>query len=86
MTHGQWRGIVEEYRERLMSKGSNAAYNIMRTVIREARRDPRRIVYPHAGNPRLLRAIQQIVDEGIAKPVLLGRASAPGRWPDTGGP
>jgi malate dehydrogenase (oxaloacetate-decarboxylating)(NADP+) len=62
-----------EYRERLMSKGSNAAYSIMRTIGREARREPKRIVYPHAGNPRLLRAVQQIVDEGIAKPVLLGR-------------
>jgi malate dehydrogenase (oxaloacetate-decarboxylating)(NADP+) len=64
---------VGEYRERLMSKGSNAAYSIMRTIGREARRDPKRVVYPHAGNPRLLRAVQQIVDEGIAKPVLLGR-------------
>jgi malate dehydrogenase (oxaloacetate-decarboxylating)(NADP+) len=62
-----------EYRERLMSKGSNAAYSIMRTIGREARREPKRIVYPHAGNPRLLRAVQQIVDEGIANPVLLGR-------------
>jgi malate dehydrogenase (oxaloacetate-decarboxylating)(NADP+) len=63
-----------EYRERLMSKGSNAAYSIMRTIGKEARQDPKRIVFPHAANPRLLRAVQQIVDEGIAKPVLLGRA------------
>jgi malate dehydrogenase (oxaloacetate-decarboxylating)(NADP+) len=62
-----------EYRERLMSKGSNAAYSIMRTITKEAQRDPRRIAFPHAANPRLLRAIQQIVDEEIAKPVLLGR-------------
>jgi malate dehydrogenase (oxaloacetate-decarboxylating)(NADP+) len=64
---------IAEYREKLMSKGSNAAYSIMRTIGREARRDPKRIVYPHAANPRLLRAVQQIVEEGIAKPVLLGR-------------
>jgi len=64
---------IAEYREKLMSKGSNAAYAIMRTIGREARRDPKRIVYPHAANPRLLRAVQQIVEEGIAKPVLLGR-------------
>jgi malate dehydrogenase (oxaloacetate-decarboxylating)(NADP+) len=56
-----------------MSKGSNAAYSIMRTVTKEAQRDPQRIVFPHAANPRLLRAIQQIVDEEIAKPILLGR-------------
>ena len=64
---------IDEYRDKLMSKGSNAAYAIMRTIGREARREPKRIVFPHAGNPRLLRAVQQIVEEGIAKPVLLGR-------------
>src|SRR3954469_4832239 len=64
---------IAEYREKLMSKGSNAAYSIMRTITKEAQRDPRRIVFPHAANPRLLRAVQQIVDEEIAKPILLGR-------------
>ena len=58
-----------------MSKCCNAAYAIMRTIGREARRDPKRIVFPHAANARLLRAVQQIVDEGIAKPILLGRAA-----------
>ena len=62
-----------EYRERLMRKSSNAAYSIMRTISKEAIQDPKRIAFPHAANPRLLRAVQQIVDEGIAKPVLLGR-------------
>ena len=64
---------VAEYREKLMAKGSNAAYAIMRSIGREARRDPKRIVFPHAASARLLRAVQQIVDEGIAKPILLGR-------------
>ncbi len=64
---------IDEYRDRLLAKGSNAAYSIMRTITKEAQRDPRRIVFPHAANPRLLRAVQQIVDEEIAKPVLLGR-------------
>jgi malate dehydrogenase (oxaloacetate-decarboxylating)(NADP+) len=64
---------IGEYRERLMSKSSNAAYSIMRTIGREARRDPKRIAFPHAANPRLLRAVQQVVDENIARPVLLGR-------------
>jgi malate dehydrogenase (oxaloacetate-decarboxylating)(NADP+) len=64
---------IAEYRERLISKGSNAAYTIMRRITKEAQRDPRRIVFPQAANPRLLRAVQQIVEVGIAKPVLLGR-------------
>src|SRR4051794_12260796 len=66
---------VAEYRERLLSKGSNAAYTIMRRITKEAQRDPRRIVFPQAANPRLLRAVQQIAEVGIAKPVLLGRAA-----------
>ena len=66
---------IDEYREKLMSKGSNAAYSIMRTIGKEAQRDPKRIVFPHAASPRLLRAIQQIVDEEIAKPILLGRTN-----------
>ncbi|HEY6175074.1 MAG TPA: phosphate acyltransferase, partial [Kofleriaceae bacterium] len=64
---------INEYRERLISKGSNAAYSIMRTITKEAQRDPRRIAFTHAASPRLLRAVQQIVDAGIARPVLLGR-------------
>jgi len=64
---------VDEYRHKLMAKGSNAAYSIMQNITKEAQQDPRRIVFPHAANPRLLRAVQQIVDEEIAKPVLLGR-------------
>jgi malate dehydrogenase (oxaloacetate-decarboxylating)(NADP+) len=64
---------IAAYRDGLMSKSSNAAYSIMRGIGRAARQDPRRIVFPEANNAKLLRAIQQIVDEGIARPVLLGR-------------
>jgi malate dehydrogenase (oxaloacetate-decarboxylating)(NADP+) len=64
-----------EYRDRLMRKGSNAAFSIMRGMSRTAKANPRRIVFPEAGNLRVLRAVQQIVDEGIARPVLLGRTA-----------
>ena len=64
---------IGEYRERLMSKSSNAAYPIMRGIARAAKRDPKRIAFPGASNPKVLRAVQQIVEEGIARPVLLGR-------------
>src|SRR5215475_4022749 len=66
---------IDDYREKLMSKGSNAAYSIMRTITKEAQRDPRRIVFPHAANARLLRAVQQIVEAGTARPILLGRSA-----------
>jgi malate dehydrogenase (oxaloacetate-decarboxylating)(NADP+) len=64
-----------EYRDRLMRKGSNAAFSIMRGMARTAKSEPRRIVFPEAGNLRVLRAVQQIVEEEIAKPVLLGRTA-----------
>ena len=64
---------IGEYREQLMSKTSNAAYSIMRNVVRLARNEPKRVVFPHAANPRVLRAVQQILEEGIALPILLGR-------------
>jgi malate dehydrogenase (oxaloacetate-decarboxylating)(NADP+) len=64
---------VGEYRERLMSRSSNAAYSIMRSIAKAAVRDARRIAYPEAANPTVLRAVQQVVDEELARPVLLGR-------------
>ncbi len=64
---------VGEYRDRLMRKSSNAAFSIMRSMSKTARRDPRRIVFPEAANLRVLRAVQQILDDGIARPVLIGR-------------
>ena len=63
---------IDEYRETLARRASNAAYSIMRGVIRSAKQDPLRIVFPEAHNPKILRAVQTLVDESIARPVLLG--------------
>ena len=38
-----------------------------------AQQDPRRVVLPEGEDPKVLRAAQQIVDEAIAHPILLGR-------------
>ncbi|MEZ4366347.1 MAG: NADP-dependent malic enzyme [Kofleriaceae bacterium] len=64
---------VAAYRERLMTRSSNAAYSIMRGITRAARQDPKRIVFPDAANIRVLRSVQRILDENIARPILLGR-------------
>jgi malate dehydrogenase (oxaloacetate-decarboxylating)(NADP+) len=64
---------INEYRETLVSKSSNAAYSIMRNISRTAAKAPKRIVFPHASNPKILRAVQQIIEEEIAQPILLGR-------------
>jgi malate dehydrogenase (oxaloacetate-decarboxylating)(NADP+) len=45
---------------------------IMRVVINKARKNPKRIVFPEGEEPKILRACQIILDENIAKPILLG--------------
>jgi malate dehydrogenase (oxaloacetate-decarboxylating)(NADP+) len=47
---------------------------LMRPVFEAARRQqPRRVVYAEGEDERTLRAVQTVLDEGIAEPVLLGR-------------
>jgi malate dehydrogenase (oxaloacetate-decarboxylating)(NADP+) len=45
---------------------------IMRALGNRARKDPRRIVFAEADNPKILKAAQIIYDEGGAYPILLG--------------
>ncbi|HRD94150.1 NADP-dependent malic enzyme [Accumulibacter sp.] len=45
---------------------------IMKPVFSQAKQAPRRIVFAEGGDERVLRAVQVIVDEGIAKPILIG--------------
>jgi malate dehydrogenase (oxaloacetate-decarboxylating)(NADP+) len=45
----------------------------MRPVFEAARKSPRRIVYSDGEDERVLRAVQTIVDDGIAQPILIGR-------------
>jgi malate dehydrogenase (oxaloacetate-decarboxylating)(NADP+) len=46
---------------------------LMRPVFESAQRDPKRLVLAEGEDERILRAAQTIVDDGIAKPILLGR-------------
>jgi malate dehydrogenase (oxaloacetate-decarboxylating)(NADP+) len=45
---------------------------LMRPVFELARRSPRRVVYAEGEEDRVLRAVQTVVDEGIAHPTLIG--------------
>jgi malate dehydrogenase (oxaloacetate-decarboxylating)(NADP+) len=45
---------------------------IMKPVFSQAKQAPRRIVFAEGGDDRVLRAVQVIVDEGIARPILIG--------------
>ncbi|MFO1079472.1 MAG: NADP-dependent malic enzyme [Reyranellaceae bacterium] len=46
---------------------------IMRPVFEQARRNPQRVIFSAGEDDRVLRAAQIILDEGIARPILIGR-------------
>jgi len=46
---------------------------LMRPVFEVARQSPARVVYAEAEEERVLRAVQTVVDEGLAQPTLIGR-------------
>ncbi len=62
---------LDAYRERLQGLlgGSTA---VMRRFVRRAAGSPRTIVFPEGDDPRVLKAASIIVEEGIARPILLG--------------
>lgn len=46
---------------------------LMRPVFEKARHDPKRIAFAEGEEERVLRAVQTIVEENLAKPILIGR-------------
>jgi malate dehydrogenase (oxaloacetate-decarboxylating)(NADP+) len=62
---------LEQYRESLEAR-LGPAREAMRGIVHLARREPRPIVYPEGTNARVLQAAAEIVEERIARPILLG--------------
>jgi malate dehydrogenase (oxaloacetate-decarboxylating)(NADP+) len=63
---------LEAYRQQL----NNFVYHsgmIMKPVFSAAKKAPRRVLYAEGEDERVLRAIQVVLDEGMARPVLIGR-------------
>jgi malate dehydrogenase (oxaloacetate-decarboxylating)(NADP+) len=66
------RADMDAYRESL----SQFVYHsglIMKPLFSAAKKQPRRVVYAEGEDERVLRAVQIAVDEGLAKPILIGR-------------
>ncbi|MEZ5482060.1 MAG: NADP-dependent malic enzyme [Porticoccaceae bacterium] len=63
------------YRTNLHSYVSRSRL-FMQPVIEQAKKHPARIVYAEGENDDVLRAIQAVVDEQVAKPILVGRPTA----------
>jgi len=63
----------DAYRQRLTALVFRSGL-IMKPLFELARRDPRRVVYAEGEEERVLRAAQAVVDNGLARPILIGRA------------
>ncbi len=64
---------LDAYRHRLARFVYHSGTS-MEPVLEAAKRAPKRVVYAEGEEERVLRAAQTAVDEGLARPVLIGRA------------
>jgi len=60
------------YREKLTQFVYHSSL-LMKPIFAAAKKDPKRIVYAEGEDERVLRAVQVVIDEGLAKPILVGR-------------
>ena len=66
---------ISDYREQL-EKRLGKAHEVMRIVIHKAQAAPKRVVFPEGDNEKILRACHILVEEKIARPILLGSEPA----------
>jgi len=66
---------MDAYRDKLGQMIYHTGF-FMKPVFNKARASLRKVAYAEGGEPRVLRAVQAVVDEGIAQPVLIGDESA----------
>jgi len=62
---------LEAYTERLEARLGKSR-EMMRVVLNKAKSDPRRVVLAEGDDEKMIRAAYQLVDQGIAHPVLIG--------------
>ncbi|MCW3104879.1 MAG: malic enzyme [Bacteroidetes bacterium] len=62
-----WDAYVNELINRL-----GLDNKLIRNVTNKAKQNPKRVVFTEADHYKILKAAQQVADEGIAKPILLG--------------
>ncbi len=60
------------YRQRLVQFAFRSGL-VMKPVFTQAKEAPKRIVYAEGEDERVLRAVQVVVDEGLAEPIIVGR-------------
>jgi malate dehydrogenase (oxaloacetate-decarboxylating)(NADP+) len=62
----------DAYEERLSRFVFRSGF-IMKPLFMKAKADPRRVIYAEGEDERVLRATQVIIEEGLARPILVGR-------------
>jgi len=75
MTSGVATRPIEDfraYRDRLTQFVFRTG-SVMKPIFTCAANDPRTLVYAEGEEPRVLQAVQHVISEGLAKPVLIGR-------------
>lgn len=64
---------LDEYRDRLMAS-LGPGREVMRRMVDRARRKPQRVVLADGQVDRVIRAAAQMVEEGVAHPILVGKS------------
>ncbi len=62
----------DAYEERLLRFVFRSGF-VMKPLLQAARANPMRVVYAEGEDERVLRGVQTVVEEGIARPILIGR-------------
>ncbi|MDM9558003.1 MULTISPECIES: NADP-dependent malic enzyme [Bordetella] len=63
---------IEAYRQKLMGFVYHSG-QLMRPLFAQAKQAPKRVIYADGEDERVLRAVQTVVDENLARPILVGR-------------
>ena len=63
-----WNKYIESLKKRL-----GLDNKLIRTLTARAKRNPKKVVFAEAEHYKILKAAQQVKDDGIAEPILLGR-------------
>ncbi|HUI42134.1 MAG TPA: NADP-dependent malic enzyme [Terriglobia bacterium] len=65
---------LNEYKEKL-ARSLGRTYEVMQGIRHRAKAAPKRIVFSEGEHEKIIRASHQLIEEGIARPILIGRAS-----------
>ncbi|WP_210396606.1 NADP-dependent malic enzyme [Motiliproteus sediminis] len=62
---------LETYR-RSLARYAYRSSQVMSPILERAKTEPKRVVFAEGESNRVLQAVQQVVDEGVAQPILIG--------------